>query len=135
MRASRLQWLVSGLWLAAPLAQAADAKKLSGFGLAESAATPAYGRVLIAFLLVAALAWGGIWLMRRYGLRGPLRALGDPGAGSKIRPLARSSLPGGIACHVVEAQGKTVLITVTRNGVTSLVLGEAAPPPAPGPSS
>jgi hypothetical protein len=131
MRASTLKWLVSVLWLAAPLAQAADAKKLSGFGLAETAAAPAYGRVLIAFALVVALAWGGIWLMRRYGLRGPLRVLGDAGAGSKIRPLARSTLPGGVACHVIEAQGKTVLITITRNGVTSLVLGEAAPPPVP----
>jgi hypothetical protein len=41
-------------------------------------------------------------------------------------------LPGGIACHVIETQGKKVLITVTRNGVTSLVLGDAEPPPPPG---
>jgi hypothetical protein len=115
----------------APLAQAADAQKLHGFGLAETATTPAYGRVLIAFLLVAALAWGSVWLMRRYGWRGPLGAVRAPGAGAQVRHLARSSLPGGIACHVVEAQGQHVLITVTRQGVTSLVLGQAAPSPLP----
>jgi len=117
----------------APLAQAADADKLRGFGLAESAATaPAYGRVLIAFLLVAALAWGSVWLMRRYGFRGSLGASAATGAGTQVRHLARSTLPGGIACHVVEAQGQQVLITVTRHGVTSLVLREAAPPPPTG---
>jgi hypothetical protein len=121
------------LWLAAPLARAADAEKLHGFGLAESAATtPAYGRVLIAFLLVVGLAWGCVWLMRRYGFRGPLRGLGVTGVAPPVRPLARGTLPGGIACHVIETQGKKVLITVTRNGVTSLVLGDAEPPPSPG---
>jgi len=112
----------------------ADAGKLSGFGLAEPATTPAYGRVLIVFLLVAALAWGSVWLMRRYGLRGPIRVPGAAGAASQTRHLSRSTLPGGIVCHVIETQGKSVLITVTRHGVTSLVLGEAVPPPTAVPS-
>ena len=120
--------MVFALWATAPLAQAADAEKLRGFGLAETAAAPAYGRILIAFLLVAALAWASVWLMRRYGFRGPLRGLAASGTATQVRPLARSTLPGGIACHVVEAQGKTVLITVTRHGVTSLVLGDVTPP-------
>jgi hypothetical protein len=123
--------------LVAPLAYAADTEKLHGFGLAETATTPAYGRVLIAFLLVAALAWGSVWLMRRYGLRVPLGALGagtgtGTGTGTQVRHLARSTLPGGIACHVIETQGQQVLITVTRNGVSSLVLGAAPSPTAPG---
>ncbi|HEY6124847.1 MAG TPA: hypothetical protein VIV63_09355 [Steroidobacteraceae bacterium] len=120
-------------WLAAPLAQAADpAEKLRGFGLAESsAASPGYGRVVIAFLLVAAMAWGIVWVLRRYGLRGPAAATG---LGSSVRPLARTSLPGGITCHVIETQGRQVLITVTRHGVTSLVLGDAAAPSIPGPA-
>ena len=128
MRASRLHSLVLALWAGVPLAQAADAEKLRGFGLAETAAAPAYGRILIAFLLVAALAWASVWLMRRYGFRGPLRGLAAPGAGAQVRPLGRNTLPGGTVCHVVEVQGKTVLITVTRHGVTSLVLGDATPP-------
>jgi hypothetical protein len=132
MRIATLKTFAFSLWLAAPLAHAADADKLHGFGLAESAATPAYGRVLIVFLLVAGLAWGGVWLMRRYGLRGPLRALGVPGTPQQLRQIGRTSLPGGIACHVIETQGKTVLITVTRNGVTSLVLGDAASPATSG---
>jgi hypothetical protein len=133
----RNAWDISGVLaacLVAPLAQAADAEKLRGFGLAESSATPAYGRVLIAFLLVAALAWGCVWLMRRYGFRGSLGANGAPGAGAQVRHLARSTLPGGIACHVIETQGQKVLITVTRHGVSSLALGDAAPPPAGAPT-
>jgi hypothetical protein len=118
----------------ATLAHAADAEKLRGFGLAESATTPAYGRVLIAFLLVAALAWGSVWLMRRYGWRGLPGVTGAAGAGVQVRHLARSTLPGGIACHVIEAQGRHVLITVTRQGVTSLVLGDVASSPTPPPS-
>jgi hypothetical protein len=124
-------------WLTPVLARAADqpaggADKLHGFGLAESGATaPAFGRVIVAFVLVAALAWGVAWLLRRYGFRGAAVA---GGAATPVRHLARSTLPGGIACHVVEAQGRQVLITVTRHGVTSLVLGDTTPPVAPGPA-
>ena len=99
------------------------AEKLRDLGLADALVEgPGLGRVLLAFLLVAALAWGATWLLKRYGQRVGRAA---PGAATPIRHLARSALPGGIACHVVETQGRQVLITVTRHGVTSLVLGDA----------
>src|SRR5690349_1179271 len=99
-----ISWLIAG-WLVAPLAFAADTEKLRNFGLAESRTeTPGLGRVLLAFLLVAALAWASVWLLRRYGFRGSSLASGTVAAGSQIRNLARSTLPGGIVCHVVEAQ-------------------------------
>jgi hypothetical protein len=115
------------VWAAEAAHPAAD--KLKGFGLAESASTPAFGRVIMVFLLLAALCWGMVWLLKkhgkRFGLAGATLGAADS---SPIRHVARSSLPGGIVCHLVEAQGSRVLITVSRQGVSSLVLG--ATPPA-----
>ncbi len=119
------------LWQAAE-ATLGGAEKLKGFGLAEGSATPAFGRIMVVFLLLAALAWAAAWLLRRFssrwGARFGLGGIAVAGA-SPIRHVARSSLPGGIACHLVEAQGSRVLITVSRHGVTSLLLGAATPPP------
>jgi|SRR5215831_2921952 len=102
-------------------AAAESADKMKGFGLADGSTTPAFGRVIVVFLLLAALAWGAAWLLRRYG-SARWRNVATGGVGP-IQPLARTSLPGGIACHLVEAQGSRVLITVTRHGVSSLLLG------------
>jgi hypothetical protein len=107
-----------------------EAEKLRHLGLAESGTeAPSLLRVLLTFLLVVALAWAAVWLMRRHGFRltGKLGLAAAPGA-SPIRAVARSVLPGGVTCHVVEAQGRSVLITVTRTGVSSVILG---PPPGP----
>jgi hypothetical protein len=105
--------------------------RLKGFGLAEGASTPAFGRVILVFLVLAALSWAIVWLLRKHGKRFGLAGLATVTTeSSPIRHLARSSLPGGVVCHLVEAQGSRVLITVTRQGVTSLVL-EASPPVAP----
>lgn len=121
-------WFAPAWALAADGAKSAD-EKLRGLGLAGSdVGAPGFGRVLVAFLLVAALAWGATWMMRRYGIR--FRAAGIGGA-SPIRHLARNVLPGGVACHLVETQGRQVLITVTRSGVSSLVLGDASSPAPP----
>ena len=110
---------------------AASADKLKGFGLASAdAGSLPFGRVIVAFLIVAALAWAATWLLRRYGFRGAAIAAG--GAAS-IRTLARNTLPGGVTCHLVETQGRQVLITVTRHGATSVVLGDAPLPTVPTP--
>jgi hypothetical protein len=109
---------------------AEEAEKLRHLGLAESGAdAPSLLRVLLTFLLVVALAWAAVWLMRRHGFRlpGKLGLAAAPGA-NPIRAVARCVLPGGVTCHVVEAQGRSVLITVTRTGVSSVILG---PPPEP----
>ena len=93
----------SGLVCIVPLlAHAADdaADKMKGFGLAETAAAPAFGRVIVVFLLLAALAWAAAWLLRRYGKQWRIPAAGGGGV---IRPLARSTLPGGIELR--EAHG------------------------------
>ena len=118
--------LVSTFACGADAAQT-SAQKLRGLGLADSgSATPSLLRVLLVFVLVAGLAWGVTWLMKRYGLRLPGSAAAPGKAG--IRVLSRAALPGGVTCHLVEAQGREVLITVTRQGVASLLLGDAAPP-------
>jgi hypothetical protein len=118
------------------LARAADtatagSDKLKGFGLASAdAGSLPIGRVIVAFLLVAALAWAATWVLRRYGFRGTADTARGTAA---IRALARNTLPGGVTCHLVETQGRQVLITVTRHGVTSVVLGDAAIPAMPPP--
>lgn len=106
------------------------AAKLRDFGLAESTvSTPGYGRVVLVFTLIVALAWGAAWVLRRYGARFRSNTIG---ATASMRPVARYALPGGVACHVIETQGRQVLITVTRHGVTSLVLGDAPAVPSQG---
>jgi hypothetical protein len=124
------RWQLCLPWFAG-IARAADegTKRLKEFGLAESTSTPALGRVIVVFVLLAALAWAAAWLLRRYGARLRIGAVNNS---PPIRALARSNLPGGIACHLVEVQGTRVLITASRHGVTSLQLEEApATPLAP----
>jgi hypothetical protein len=114
-------WFSPGLALAVEGAKTTD-EKLRGRGLAGSnVAAPGLGRVLLTFLLVAALAWGASWLLRRYGARFRPGVIGGT---VPIRQLARNTLPGGVACHLIEAQGREVLITVSRHGVSSLLLGD-----------
>ena len=124
-------------WLeAAEAVRDADAR-LKSFGLADGQATPGFGRVAIVFLIVAGLAWGVAWALRRFGPRlglgQRLGVLGSAGANTVIRTLARSSLSGGGTCHLLEVQGNRVLITVTRHGVSSVVLDEARPSELPAP--
>lgn len=109
----------------------AGAEKLKGFGLASAdAGSLPIGRIIVTFLLVAALAWAATWMLRRYGFRG---AALIAGSAATIRPLARNTLPGGVTCHLVETQGRQVLITVTRHGVTAVVLGDAPAAASPAP--
>ena len=56
------------LWIAAE-ATREGAEKLKGFGLAEGSSTPAFGRIMVVFLLLAALAWAAVWLLRRFSSR------------------------------------------------------------------
>jgi hypothetical protein len=115
-------------WVRAAETAQASSEKLRSFGLAESGATPAFGRVIVVFLLIAALAWGIAWFLKRHGRRFGLAGAEPAASGaSAIRHLARSGLPGGIVCHLVEAQGSRVLITVSRHGVSSVALGDAPP--------
>jgi len=117
-------------WLAlaadATPARAGDnASKLKGFGLAENSGTPNFGRIILVFVLLAALAWGAAWLLRRYGAKFRVGAIAG---GSPIRLVSRSSLPGGIACHVVEAQGTQVLIAASRHGISTVRLDASVSP-------
>jgi flagellar biogenesis protein FliO len=120
--------------VAAAAAETANSgtEKLREFGLADSGAgSLPLGRVLFAFVLVAALAFCATWLLRRYGFRLPASMAGGAAA---IRVIARSSLPGGVTCQLIEVQGKQVLVTATRSGVTTIVLGDvphAVPDVAP----
>src|SRR5262245_58636210 len=77
---------------------ATKSEKLKDFGLASSdAGSLPIGRVILVFLLVAALAWAITWMLRRYGFRG---AASIAGSAATIRPVARNTMPGGVTCHL-----------------------------------
>lgn len=124
--------IVGGLMpLMAPASDPAitGTERLKTFGLAEGVqSTPSIGRVILVFLFVSALAWAGVMLLRRYGLRWRLGPIA--GAGT-IRHIDRSSLPGGVSCHVIEAEGARILIASSRNGLTAIRLGEPGKPAEP----
>jgi flagellar biogenesis protein FliO len=104
-------------------------EKLRKLGLASGAApTPGIGRVILSFVLVAGLTVGAAWLWRRMGWKLPNARAGAP---ENIRLLSRAVLPGGVHCHLIETQGRQVLITVTKSGVSALPLAAAVPESAP----
>lgn len=75
-------------------------------------------RVVFVFLLVAGLAVGAAYAVRRYS---PTFAsvLSQRG---RLRVIERAALQGGLRVHLVEADGEKVLIAESRAGVSMLRL-------------
>lgn len=94
-------------WGAQQLAQGQDIVEL-----------PSMGRVIFAFLLVAALAVGASMLLRRFAPQ--LTRVSQ--AGSAMRVVDRATLSAGLRVHLVEVAGERVLIAENRGGVTLLQL-------------
>lgn len=87
-------------------------------------AVPGFGRVIVAFVIVAALAVAAAAVLRRV----LPKFTGTPLAGSTIRILERANLGPGTRLHVVQVEGEKVLVAENRNSLTVVVLGKGGSP-------
>lgn len=83
---------------------------------------PSMGRVIFVFLLVAGLAVGAAYLLRRYS---PNLARGLVQQGP-LRVIDRATLNAGLRVHLVEVDGERLLIAENRTGVSMLQLRSPA---------
>jgi len=79
---------------------------------------PSIGRVIAVFILVAAMAVGIAYLLRRYS---PNLARGIS-QGSALRVIDRSTLNAGLRVHLIEVEGERILVAENRSGVSMLQL-------------
>jgi flagellar biogenesis protein FliO len=77
---------------------------------------PSIGRVILSFLLTAAIAVGVAYALRRYL---PKFTSGLTQGGS-LRVIERSVLNGGLRLHLVETGGERILIAENRAGISML---------------
>lgn len=86
------------------------------------------GGVLFALVVVSLLAWGAIYLMKRFQLQGP----GGPSP-DDLRFLRALPLGPRERLVVVEWRGETLLLGVTAGGISvvSRAAGLDAPHPTP----
>jgi hypothetical protein len=85
---------------------------------------PSVARVVFVFLLMAGIALGAAYAVRRYSPKFA-NALIQRGL---LRVIDRTALHGGLRVHLVEADGERILIAEGRAGVSMLRLagsGEA----------
>lgn len=115
-RACVLVWLCS----TAMLATAAEQAPLTGGQ--DIIQAPGIGRVVAAFVIVAALAVAAVVTLRRV----LPRMTGVPLSGKALRILDRVSLGPGARVHLVQVEDQKVLVAESRSGVTIAVLGKTA---------
>lgn len=82
--------------------------------------------VVVALAFVSALAWGAIWLMRRFQAQGPGAAAG---VAAELRFLRALPLGPRERLVVVEWRGRTLLLGVTAGGIRLLDRVPGEPPP------
>jgi hypothetical protein len=85
---------------------------------------PSIARVVFVFLLMAGIAVGAAYAVRRYSPKFT-SALAQRGP---VRVIERTALHGGLRMHLVEVDGERILIAEARTGVSMLRLagwGEA----------
>ena len=110
---------VIGLCSIAALASAAEQAPLTGGR--DIIQAPGIGRVVAAFVIVAALAVAAVVTLRRV----LPKMTGVPVSGKALRILDRANLGPATRLHLVEVEGEKVLVAESRSGVTIAVLGKA----------
>jgi flagellar biogenesis protein FliO len=83
--------------------------------------TPGIGRVVAAFVIVAALAVGAAMALRRV----LPRFTGVPLTGNTVRILERANLGAGTRAHLVQVEGEKLLVVENRTGLAIAVLGKS----------
>ena len=109
-----------GLCFIAALASAAEQAPLTGGQ--DIIQAPGIGRVMGAFVIVAALAVAAVVTLRRV----LPKMTGVPLSGKALRILDRVSLGPGTRVHLVQVEDEKVLVAESRSGVTIVVLGKTA---------
>jgi flagellar biogenesis protein FliO len=102
------------------LASAAEHAPLTGGQ--DIIQAPGIGRVVAAFVIVAALAVVAVVALRRV----LPKMTGVPLSGTALRILDRANLGPGTRVHLVQVEDEKVLIAESRSGVTIAVLGKTA---------
>jgi flagellar biogenesis protein FliO len=92
---------------------------------------PSVGRVIVVFLIVAGMAVGAAFALRRYS---PKFASGLSQTGS-VRVIDRSSLNAGLRVHVIEIEGERIVVAENRSGVALLQLRRSPQNPDQGGST
>lgn len=108
--------LTLGLASAAAMAQDAAPTLAQGRDIVEM---PSMGRVIFVFLLVAGLAVGVAYALRRYS---PNLARGLTQQGGPLRVIDRATLNPGLRVHLVEVDGERLVIAENRTGLSMLQL-------------
>jgi len=96
-----------------------------GGGVADLA-IPGLGRVVLGFLITAALAIGAAYAIRRFWPGIAVRGA----SGKRVRPLGHAAVSRTLTVHLVEVDGTRVVVAEGRNGVGLTTLAADAPPPA-----
>jgi flagellar biogenesis protein FliO len=100
----------------APLTQGDDV--ITGAGIV---------RVIVAFVLVAALGVAAIAMLRRF----LPRFAGSPLASGTLRVVERTSLGPATRVHVVQVDDERILVAETRGALAMVVLGRSNGPSQP----
>ncbi len=80
---------------------------------------PSMGRVIFVFLLIAGLAVGAAYALRRYS---PNFARGLMQQQGPIRVIDRATLNAGLRVHLIEVDGERLLIAENRTGLSMMQL-------------
>jgi flagellar biogenesis protein FliO len=110
---------VIGLCSIAVLASAAEQSPLTGGR--DIIQAPGIGRVVAAFVIVAALAVAAVVTLRRV----LPKMTGVAISGQGLRVLDRANLGPGTRVYLVQVEGEKVLVAESRSSVTIAVLGKA----------
>lgn len=108
-------WVLSFALAAEAMAQDAGPTLAHGRDIVE---LPSMGRVIFVFLLIAGLAVGAAYALRRYS---PNFARGLVPQGP-LRVIDRATLNAGLRVHLVEVDGERLLIAENRTGLAMLQL-------------
>lgn len=84
-------------------------------------------RVIVAFIVVAALGIAAIAVLRRF----LPRLSGAPLAGSALRVMERASLGPATRVHLVQVDGERILVAESRSALAMVVLGRTSPETKP----
>jgi flagellar biogenesis protein FliO len=100
-----------------PLRLAQDADLIQG---------PSLVRVVLVLLFAIAIAVAVIAVLRKFMLRLP----SGTGSVEQIRIISRATPAAGLRLHVIDVLGQRVLITESRAGLATVVLGSSVSGPS-----